>query len=377
MIFSPRWAALSWDDCVVGRGHLGGDADTKRVSQRTADGFRQFVYQGPDMLKLQLERDESEETVAHYTMGSGLEAMRREASSFYHYNHLGTTLALTGADEAVSDTYRHDAWGGRLGAVGDTGNPFTFAGRHGYYRMPRIEAYHAGMRELLPQVGRFNRRDPLFGILTRHAYPYARNRPTSRVDPRGLLDRHCQALRDNMNDAAIDVSQCPSAESCKSLNDRLYRFLHECHGFYRPEPPDSGFPPPKPPRIGDFAHIPAYSLWRQYCHAVDLPPLEGPYTRCMRQAAQRFEDRRNWCSDRATQVGAEVIIACLLGCAVTGAGYGACLVVCLEGLLGAVTVATALCILKAVSQWWWDWVLCEEYYGEYGSGPPKSDPWIF
>jgi len=85
------------------------------VSQRTADGFRQFVYQGPDMLKLQLER---EETIAHYTMGSGLEAMRRETSSFYHYNHrrprarpLRPTLALTGADEAVSDSYRHDAWG--------------------------------------------------------------------------------------------------------------------------------------------------------------------------------------------------------------------------------------------------------------------------
>jgi len=95
------------------------DADSKRVSQRTADGFRQFVYQGPDMLKLQLERDESEETVAHYTMGDGLEAMRRsDASSFYHYNlrsaaptAWGTALALTGADEAVTDTYRHDAWG--------------------------------------------------------------------------------------------------------------------------------------------------------------------------------------------------------------------------------------------------------------------------
>jgi hypothetical protein len=36
---------------------------------------------------LQLERDESEQTVAHYTIGAGLEAMRRETSSFYHYNH--------------------------------------------------------------------------------------------------------------------------------------------------------------------------------------------------------------------------------------------------------------------------------------------------
>jgi RHS repeat-associated protein len=118
------------------------DADSKRVSQRTADGFRQFVYQGPDMLKLQLERGESEETVAHYTMGSGLEAMRRETSSFYHYNHLGTALALTGADEAVSDTYRHDAWGVLLASTGSTVNPHTYVGRERYYRMEMLAGTH-------------------------------------------------------------------------------------------------------------------------------------------------------------------------------------------------------------------------------------------
>ena len=107
----------------MGRRDYDYDADSKRVSQRTADGYRKFVYQGPDMLKLQMERDESEQTVAHYTMGGGLEAMRRDsASSFYHYNHLGTALALTGADEAVTDTYRHDAWGVLLASTGSTGS---------------------------------------------------------------------------------------------------------------------------------------------------------------------------------------------------------------------------------------------------------------
>ena len=92
------------DFAAGGHSYYTYDADSKRVSQQTVDGFRQFVYQGPDMLKLQLERDESEDTVAQYTMGNGLESMRRsDASSFYHYNHLGTTLALTGADEAVTD----------------------------------------------------------------------------------------------------------------------------------------------------------------------------------------------------------------------------------------------------------------------------------
>jgi YD repeat-containing protein len=77
------------DFAAGGNSYYDYDADSKRVSQRTADGFRQFVYQGPDMLKLQLERDESETTMKHYTMGAGLEAMRRDTSSFYHYNHPG------------------------------------------------------------------------------------------------------------------------------------------------------------------------------------------------------------------------------------------------------------------------------------------------
>ncbi len=143
------------DFAAGGNSYYDYDADSKRVSQRTADGFRQFVYQGPDMLKLQLERDESEETVAHYTMGSGLEAMRRDsASSFYHYNHLGTALALTGGDEAVTDAYRHDAWGVLLASTGSTVNPHTYVGRERYYRMPNASMYHLGFRDYAQGVGR-------------------------------------------------------------------------------------------------------------------------------------------------------------------------------------------------------------------------------
>jgi len=172
-------------DFAAGSSYYQYDADSKRVSQRTADGFRQFVYRGPDMLKLQLERDESEETVAHYTMGAGLEAMRREASSFYHYNHLGTTLALTGADEAVSDTYRLDAWGVLLASTGSTINPYTYVGQQRYYRMPRAAMYHLGLRDYLACIGRFLRPDRVGG----EAYLYSGAQPSVKVDPYGLDEK--------------------------------------------------------------------------------------------------------------------------------------------------------------------------------------------
>ncbi len=144
------------------------DADGKRRSERTVDGYLEFIYQGPDMLKLQMERDEEGETQVQYTMGNGLEAMRRDVgggvangdSSFYHYNHLGTTVALTNAAESVTDTYRHDAWGMQLARTGSTVNPHTYVGQQRYYRMPNASLYHLGFRDYAQEVGRFTTVDP-------------------------------------------------------------------------------------------------------------------------------------------------------------------------------------------------------------------------
>jgi RHS repeat-associated protein len=111
--------------------------------------------------------------------------MRREASSFYHYNHLGTALALTGADEAVSDTYRHDAWGVLLERTGSTVNPHTYVGRERYYRMPNAAMYHLGFRDYAQGVGRFTTVDPAHA--EKNFFAYASNRPVVGIDPSGLL----------------------------------------------------------------------------------------------------------------------------------------------------------------------------------------------
>ncbi len=191
------------DFAAGGHNYYTYDADSKRVTKQDSDGFREFIYQGPDMLKLQMERDESETTVAQYTMGDGLEAMRRSGtSSFYHYNHLGTTLALTGANEAVTDTYQHDAWGVLLGSTGATVNPHTYVGQQRYYRMPTADLYHLGFRDYAQGLGRFMTVDPAaeaifyqqspFGelymttfIANLRAYLYTLNCPTIAEDATG------------------------------------------------------------------------------------------------------------------------------------------------------------------------------------------------
>ena len=163
------------------------DGDSKRVSQRTADGYTGFVYQGPDMLALQLERNKAGTTQAHYTIGQGLESVRRSSTShFYHYNHLGTTLALTASNQTVSDTYHHDAWGVLLSSTGSTVNPHTYAGRERYYRMANADLYHLGFRDYNQALGRFMTVDPMREGTT--WYLYASGLPTNRIDPSGRID---------------------------------------------------------------------------------------------------------------------------------------------------------------------------------------------
>jgi len=176
-----------------------------------------FVYQGPDMLKLQMEKRDNGDTVAQYTMGAGgaLEAQRRsEDTSVYHFDALGSTLALTDADEAVTDTWRHDAWGVLLTSTGAIVNPHTYIGRERYYGMPHADLYHLGFRDYAPGVGRFTTVDLGIPLRTRHARPaltalmpmhglsltatsapvplppdwlYVSNKPTGASDPSGLI----------------------------------------------------------------------------------------------------------------------------------------------------------------------------------------------
>ncbi len=168
------------------------DADSKRVEKRDSEGYTRFVYQGPDMLRLLLECDGDGDTQVHYTVGAGLEAMRRADggdisagdSSFYHYNHLGTTVALTDAEESLTDTYRHDAWGVQLANTGSTVNPHTYVGQQRYYRMPEAVLYHAGFRNYGPAVGRFVSVDPQRDGL--NWYAYANQCAPAAIDPEGL-----------------------------------------------------------------------------------------------------------------------------------------------------------------------------------------------
>ena len=174
-----------------GHSYFAYDADSKRVSKRDSEGFTEFIYQGPDMLRLQMERDEAGETRVRYTMGAGLEAMRRASngiasgdSSFYHFDWLGSTIELTDESQAVTDEYLYNAWGEVLERTGSTENPHQWVGNHRYYVAGFSRLALLGHRMYLNSVGRFLTIDP---IGRRHHYTYAADKPVMAIDATGLL----------------------------------------------------------------------------------------------------------------------------------------------------------------------------------------------
>jgi RHS repeat-associated protein len=106
----------------------------------------------------------------------------------YHFDALGSTLALTDDTQQVTDTNAYSAFGEVTERTGSTGNPFQYVGKWGYYRDDISGASLVRRRPYSAQAGMWLSvdQDHVNGQ-ERHAYRYCRDAPIMRIDPRGLL----------------------------------------------------------------------------------------------------------------------------------------------------------------------------------------------
>lgn len=109
----------------------------------------------------------------------------------YHYDHHGSTVALTDSSHAVVVRYTYDAWGNVLAATGDSAliavNPYTYLGRDRVVWDAESGTYLTGQRHYDPMLGRFTSRDPIAADDDLSAYVYATDNPATHSDPTGLL----------------------------------------------------------------------------------------------------------------------------------------------------------------------------------------------
>jgi len=143
-----------------------------------------FVWDGQKVI---LETDGGGTTQAQFTLNLGLygdliSQRRSSTSRWYHFDALGSTDRLTGADGSATDTYIYKAFGPLAASTGSTTNPFRYVGKLGYYDQGTGPLY-VRARWLRPTTGSWLSVDPVEGQ-PRHVYVQAN--PVMEVDAAGL-----------------------------------------------------------------------------------------------------------------------------------------------------------------------------------------------
>ncbi len=107
--------------------------------------------------------------------------------TFYHFDRMGSTLALSDKDGVVTDSYAYGPYGEPLGRAGTSTQPFTYIGAFGVRQEGSL--YHMRARYYDPGSAHFLSRDPrpprLIDPKSVNMYAYASQNPLRYLDPRG------------------------------------------------------------------------------------------------------------------------------------------------------------------------------------------------
>jgi RHS repeat-associated protein len=165
------------------------DGDLKRRKRAQAASWTTYLWDGQQIV---LELDKNANTTVRYTQaprgyGDLVSQRRSSTTSFFHFDAIGTTRALTDASQSVTDTYIMRAFGTYRATTGSTVNNFRYIGRLGYYRETAVSGFLLRRRYYAPEVGRFLSRDPQREVAGTSQYSYVGNRASQWADPSGMI----------------------------------------------------------------------------------------------------------------------------------------------------------------------------------------------
>ena len=139
------------------------------------------------------EYDDAGVAVAEYTTepdlyGNVISQNRGGIESHFHFDALGSTLALTDDNQQVTDTRAYSAFGETTESTGSTAFPFQFIGQREYYRDAMMGHYRVRRRAYVAINSSWIAVDPLHRRETQSRYVYVRNRPPVLTDPSGEVE---------------------------------------------------------------------------------------------------------------------------------------------------------------------------------------------
>jgi len=163
------------------------DPSGRRI-EKDVDGYKTtYVYDGGNVIA---EYDGNNNLTRKYIHGASVDEMvcmidvaDSSAVYYYHYNALGSIVALSDSDGDSCQSYEYSAYG-QVWAEDPNfiANPYMFTGRRFDYE---TGLYYYRARYYNPYIGRFLQTDPVGYGAGMNLYSYCMNNPLVLTDPSG------------------------------------------------------------------------------------------------------------------------------------------------------------------------------------------------
>ncbi|PKN37549.1 MAG: hypothetical protein CVU62_07390 [Deltaproteobacteria bacterium HGW-Deltaproteobacteria-2] len=166
------------------------DGSGKRLKAVRSSVETRYIYDAAG--RLLAEANDSNVITRYYIYGKGLLAMVTPADQTYcyHFNGVGSTIAMTDSSKDIVNKYSYDAFGNIASEQEAIYQPFKYVGQFGVMTEPN-GFYYMKARYYDPTVGRFISEDPVgFGGGDTNLMAYVGNNPVTGIDPSGLYEDH-------------------------------------------------------------------------------------------------------------------------------------------------------------------------------------------
>ncbi|MHC4648903.1 MAG: RHS repeat domain-containing protein, partial [Planctomycetota bacterium] len=147
----------------------------------------QYCYDGDQVIA---ECNESGTILRKFVYGPGIDepicmidAADANKVYYYHFDGLGSVIALSDANSEIVERYSYDVFG-EPNRTSDVNNPYLFTGRR---YDPETGLYYYRARYYDCYTGRFLQPDPMGYYDSMNLYQYCWTNPTNWIDPWGLF----------------------------------------------------------------------------------------------------------------------------------------------------------------------------------------------